>query len=111
MWPQVNSQTEREMPVVIAEELPSVFDSHFLLDRTAGELFKIHKGHSVEDLIMFSEKDKSARPGVRVQLEGGIVVYSKPETYPAVNFVMQVVWQSEFILDIYWDSTSEKRKF
>ena len=64
---------EREIPVVIAEELPSVFDSHYHLDRTDGKLLG-HKGHSAEDLIRFNGKDRSAGPGVRVKLEGGIVV-------------------------------------
>ena len=83
---------EREVPVAIGD-IPSVFDSHFHLDRTSKKLFGSHKGHTVEELIRRSELSGSAKPGVKVKVNGGIVVYSEPETYPELDFVMQGPWR------------------
>lgn len=78
------------MEVAEHSELPAVFDSHFHLDRACKKIWGVEEGHTVEDLLKHSESDK---PAVPVNVIGGIIVYSEPNTYPDVSFTLNGPWK------------------
>ncbi|KAK3107216.1 hypothetical protein FSP39_009701 [Pinctada imbricata] len=69
--------------------LPQVFDSHFHLDRSSMKIWRTYHGHTVEDLIAHSGQ----KPSVKVNVVGGIIVYSEPRSYPEVDFQLHGPWR------------------
>lgn len=82
------------MEVAEHSELPAVFDSHFHLDRACKKIWGVEEGHTVEDLLKHSESDSVPyKPAVPVNVIGGIIVYSEPNTYPDVSFTLNGPWK------------------
>ncbi|XP_033731657.1 uncharacterized protein LOC117321294, partial [Pecten maximus] len=92
---EVNSDDEETaLPTLSAPSSPDVIDSHFHLDRTSRQIWGKSSGHTVEDLQAYSYSDAVAEtPSIPVNVVGGIVVYSEPNTYPPVDFESHGLWR------------------
>ncbi|KAK3107217.1 hypothetical protein FSP39_009706 [Pinctada imbricata] len=74
--------------------LPNVFDSHFHLDRTSKKIWKQESGYTVEDLLKYSfSRNVDQKPASKVNVVGGVIIYSEPKTYPDVNFSIEGPWK------------------
>lgn len=74
-------------------DCPKVFDSHFHLDRTSKKIWNTETGHTVEDLLAYSSsRAVEHKPFARVNVVGGVVVFSEPKNYPAKDFKMKGPW-------------------
>jgi hypothetical protein len=85
--------SESEATETTEPSRPRVFDSHFHLDRSSRTIWGKSHGHSVEELIEYSLSKVSYRPSLKVEVVGGVVVYSKPKMYPEVDFTMHGPWK------------------
>lgn len=71
-----------------------VIDSHFHLDLTSKKIWGISGGDTVEELLSYSDSDDaSRRPGLPVDVVGGVIVCSEPKTYPAADFHISGPWK------------------
>ncbi|XP_062566611.1 uncharacterized metal-dependent hydrolase YabD-like [Saccostrea cucullata] len=83
-----------ESTVVANTSLPQVFDAHFHLDRSLRAVWGRSGGRTVEELLQYSfSSDVSYKPAIKVDVVGGIIVYSEPKSYPEVNFTLQGPWK------------------
>jgi hypothetical protein len=90
---EVTSESE-EVTETTEPLIPQVFDSHFHLDRSSRAVWGKSHGHSVEELIEYSfSKEVSYRPSIKVEVVGGVIVYSEPRMYPEVDFTMHRPWK------------------
>ncbi|XP_078320250.1 LOW QUALITY PROTEIN: 3'-5' RNA nuclease TATDN2-like [Crassostrea virginica] len=71
-------------------------------------------GHSVEDLLRYSlssEVSYNHIPAIQVDVVGGILVYSKPRSYPEVNFTIQSSWKVAICVHSeHYDTLTVKKK-
>ncbi|XP_033729021.1 putative deoxyribonuclease TATDN2 [Pecten maximus] len=85
---------ETAVPTLSAPSSPDVIDSHFNLDRTSRQIWGKSSGHTVEDLLAYSYSDAvTETPSIPVNVVGGIVVFSEPNTYPPVDFESHGPWR------------------
>ncbi|XP_062612696.1 uncharacterized protein LOC134274418 [Saccostrea cucullata] len=93
-YPLPDGSTSDDMEVAEQGELPAVFDSHFHLDRSSKKIWGVNKGHTVEDVLHYSDSNfVSCKPSIPVRVVGGIIVYSEPETYPNISFTLEGPWR------------------
>jgi TatD DNase family protein len=79
---------------IFSADLPQVYDNHFHLDRTSKWIWDRETGHTVEDLLAYSlSKSVDYKPYVKVDVVGGIIMYSEPKNYPKPQFDLQGPWR------------------
>ena len=83
-----------DQPIGGDQSFPDVIDSRFYLDRTSNWIWGTHRGHSVKELLSYSFPDAVSRSlEFRVNVVGGVVICSEPQTYPDLEFSMSGPWK------------------
>ena len=92
---EADSETESVEEVSPSKiSVPLVFDSHFHLDMTSHAIWGNATGHSVEEVLTYSQSEQvSQKPDVQVQVVGGVAVYNNPNTYPKAKFFIHEPWK------------------